>query len=78
MKYFEKARLEVLILDDIYSGINGKLCKNSRREFVHLKNIDAKFYPSDYYDWAYEVLMHWAYEFGENENKIILSYNINT
>ena len=53
------------------------MCKNSRREFVHLKNIDAKVYVSDYYDWAYEVLMDWAYEVGENENKIILSYNIN-
>ena len=41
--------MEVLVLDDIYSGINGKLCKNSRREFVQLKNIDAKFYASDYY-----------------------------
>ena len=34
----------------IYSGINGKWYKNSWREFVHLKNIDAKFYASDYYD----------------------------
>ena len=30
----------------IYSGIN----ENSWKEFVHLKNIDAKFYASDYYD----------------------------
>ena len=35
---------------DIYSGINGKWYKNSWKEFVHLKNIDAKFYASDYYD----------------------------
>ena len=35
---------------DIYSGINEKWYKNSRKEFVHLKNIDAKFYASDYYD----------------------------
>ena len=31
---------------NIYSGIN----ENSWKEFVHLKNIDAKFYASDYYD----------------------------
>ena len=31
---------------DIYSGINEKWYK----EFVHLKNIDPKFYASDYYD----------------------------
>ena len=29
---------------DIYSGINGKWYKNSWKEFVYLKNIDAKFY----------------------------------
>ena len=37
-------------LRDIYSGINGKWYKKSWKEFVHLKNIDAKFYTSDYYD----------------------------
>ena len=35
---------------DIYSGINEKWYKHSWKEFVHLKNIDAKFYASDYYD----------------------------
>ena len=35
---------------DIYSGINEKWYKNSWKEFVHLKNIDAKFYASDYHD----------------------------
>ena len=35
---------------DIYSGINEKWYKNSWKEFVHLKNIDAKFYTSDCYD----------------------------
>ena len=33
---------------DIYSSINKKWYKNSWK-FVHLKNIDAKFYASDYY-----------------------------
>ena len=33
-----------------YSSINQKWYKNSWKEFVRLKNIDAKFYASDYYD----------------------------
>ena len=35
---------------DIYSGINEKWYKNSKKEFVQIKNIDAKFYASGYYD----------------------------
>ena len=35
---------------DIYSSINEKWYKNSWKEFVQLKNIDTKFYASDYYD----------------------------
>ena len=34
---------------DIYSDINKKWYKNSWKEFVHLKIIDAKFCASDYY-----------------------------
>ena len=33
---------------EIYSGINKKWYKISWKEFVQLKNIDAKFYASDY------------------------------
>ena len=35
---------------DVYSNINKKWYKNSWKEFVHLKNIDPKFYASDCYD----------------------------
>ena len=35
---------------NIYSGISEEWYKNSWEEFVQLKNIDAKFYASDYYD----------------------------
>ena len=35
---------------DIYSGVNGKRYRNSWKEFNELKNIDQKFYCSDYYD----------------------------
>ena len=53
-----KTRIEVIkegafggtYFRDIYSGINGKWYKNSWKEFDQLKNIDAKFYASDYYD----------------------------
>ena len=34
---------------DIYSGINEKWYKNWWKEFVQLKDIDAKFYTSNYY-----------------------------
>ena len=34
----------------IYSGINGKCYKKSWKEFHQLKDIDQKFYCSDYYD----------------------------
>ena len=37
-------------LRNIYPGVNKKWYKNSLKEFVHLKNIDAKFHASDYYD----------------------------
>ena len=35
---------------DIYSGINGKWYRKSRKDFDQLKDIDQKFYCSDYYD----------------------------
>ena len=35
---------------DIYSGVNGKWYKNSSKEFNVLKNIDQKYYCSDYYN----------------------------
>ena len=35
---------------DIYSSVNGKWYKKSWKELDQLKNIDQKFYSSDYYD----------------------------
>ena len=35
---------------DVYSNINKKWYKNSLKKFIHLRNIDPKFYASDYYD----------------------------
>ena len=42
--------LEGTYFRNIYSGINEKWCKNLWKEFVQLRNIDAKSYASDYYD----------------------------
>ena len=35
---------------DIYSSVNGKWYKKSWKEFDKLKNINQKYYCSDYYD----------------------------
>ena len=35
---------------DIYSNVNEKWYKKSWKEFNQLKNIDRKYYCSDYYD----------------------------
>ena len=58
---------------DVYSNINKKWYKNSRKEFVHLKNIDAKFYASDYYDVSvnnYGVKCGTSTRFSENKGCI--------
>ena len=39
-----------LIQRDVYSNINKKWFRNPWKEFIHLKNIDSKFYASSYYD----------------------------
>ena len=35
---------------DIYSSVNDKFYKDSWKEFDQLKNIDKKYYSSDFYD----------------------------
>ena len=58
---------------DIYSDINGKWYKNSWKEFVQLKNIDAKFYASDYCDKnlnKYKVKTGTSRRFWENKGWI--------
>ena len=54
---------------NIYSGINDRWYKNSWKEFVQLRNIDAKFYASDYYDMnvnKYSVTSRTSLRFWEN------------
>ena len=58
---------------DIYSGINEKWYKNSWKEFDQLKNIDATFYASDYYDVnvnKYGVKCGVSLRFWENKERI--------
>ena len=57
----------------IYSGINGKWLKNSWKEFDQLKNIDAEFYATDYYDKnlnKYKVKTRTSVRFWENKGWI--------
>ena len=35
---------------DIYSGVNGKWYRKTWKEFEELKNVDPKYYCSNYYD----------------------------
>ena len=49
IKVIREGAFEGAYFRDIYSGINEKWYKTSWKEFIQLKNIDAKFYASDYY-----------------------------
>ena len=40
----------VAYFKDIYSNVTGKWYKKSWKELDQLKNIDQKYYCSDYYD----------------------------
>ena len=35
---------------DIYSGVNGKWYRKAWKEFDELKNVNPKYYCSNYYD----------------------------
>ena len=57
----------------IYSGINEKWYKKSWKEFVHLKNINAKYYTSGHYDvnvHKYDVKCGTLLRFWENKGSI--------
>ena len=58
---------------DIYSGVTGKWCRKSQEEFDQLKNIDEKYYCSDYYDASvnkYGVKCGTSLRFWENKGQI--------
>ena len=60
---------------DIYSGINEIWYKNSWKDFLHLRNIDAKFYASNYYDVnvnKYGVKCRTPLRFWENKGWILM------
>ena len=59
---------------DIYSCVNCKWYRNSWKEFDELKNIDEKYYFSDYYDVSlnkYSVKCRTSLRFWENKKWII-------
>ena len=50
IEVIREGQLKGTYCKDIYSDINEKWYKNSWKKFVQLRNIDAKFYASGYYD----------------------------
>ena len=61
--------------EGIYSGVNDKWYKNSWKEFDVSKNIDQKYYCSDYYDVSlnmYGVKCGTSLRFWENKGWIHL------
>ena len=55
---------------DIYSGINGNWYRKSWKEFDQLKDIDQKFYCSDYYDVSINKYGGTSLTFWENKGWI--------
>ena len=54
----------------IYSGVNGKWYKNSSKEYDFLKNIEPKYYASNFYDVKinkYDVKCGTSLRFWENK-----------
>ena len=49
VEIIEKGAFGGTYFRDIYSGINSKWYRKSRKEFDVLKNIDQKYYCSNYY-----------------------------
>ena len=65
--------LLVVCILETFTDINRKWYKNSWKEFIHLENIDAKFYASGYYDLnvnKYSVKCRTSLIFWENKGWI--------
>ena len=63
----------VIYFRDIYSGVNGKWYRKIWKEFNELKNIDQKYYCSNYYDISdnkYGVKCRTSLRFWENHGWI--------
>ena len=50
VKVIKEAAFGGTYFRDIYSGINGKWHRKSWKEFDQLKDIDQRYYCSNYYD----------------------------
>ena len=60
-------------LRDIYSSVNGEWYKKSWKEFDQLKNIDHKFYCSDYYRSVNNMVLNaeHQYDFGKVKDELM-------
>ena len=73
VEVIKKRAFEGTYFRDIYSGINGKWYRKSWKEFDELKNIDQKYYYSNYYDVSvnkYGVKCGTSLRFWENKGWI--------
>ena len=50
IKVIKKGAFSGTYFRNIYSAVNGKWYKNSRKKFKDLKNIDKIYYASEFYD----------------------------
>ena len=50
LKSLKKGAFGGTYFRDIYSSVNGKIYKDSWKEFEELEDIDEKYYASDFYD----------------------------
>ena len=70
---FSPNKSPIEIIKEGAFGGNKKWYKNSWKKFIHLKNIDVKFYASDYYDInvnKYGVKCETSLRFWENKDCI--------
>ena len=73
VEVIKKRAFEGTYFRDIYCGINGKWYRKTWKEFDELKNIDQKYYCSNYYDASvntYGVKCGTSFRFWENKGWI--------
>ena len=73
IEVIKEGALDGTYFRDIFSGVNGKWNKKSRKEFDQLKDIDQKYYCSSHYDVSdnkYGVKCEISLRFRENEGWI--------
>ena len=75
IEVIKKGAFGLTYFRDIYSSVTSKWYKNSWKEFDEVKNIDQKYYCSNYYDASvnkYGVKCGTSLRFWENKGRILL------